>query len=99
MNPKMPSKITLVIKKLARFLVLETVAFLISVFLIFMLAALFISFGTSDYKPPPFREVDLILGMRIGAWGFFSFLFSLPLSVLVHIYIYWKYFIRRKKDE
>ena len=102
MNPKLPSKFTLAMKNIARLLVLETAALFISVFLIFTLSGVFITFGTSDYEPPPFGEKDLELGMRIGAWGIFSFLFSIPLSVLIHIYFFWKFYIiyiRRNKDE
>ena len=95
MNQILPYVLAL-FKKFLRLIALEFVALLISLVLIITFFALF----TFSIEPPPIGEKDLGGAMLVFYLTIGSLFFSLPLSVLVHIFIFWKFFIRRrKKDE
>jgi hypothetical protein len=105
---KIPSKLSLFRDKLTRFLALEAMALLISFFLyvVIAIATFHIAnehYNKMHYQPPdyklPFGEEDLGKGLYMVGAICASFLFSIPHTVLSHIYIFKTFFMRRKKDE
>jgi hypothetical protein len=61
-----------------------------------------IYYETKWYPPAVIGEDDLGMGIQALATGlatiFVSLLFSMPFVVLSHIYLFKRFFIRRKKD-
>jgi hypothetical protein len=87
--------------KLARFFILEIIALLFSAILIIgvVIAALFIIFALLNERfSDPFEEIPALIFWLL-YFMIDVFYFSLPLALLVHIYIFKKYFIRRSENK
>jgi hypothetical protein len=92
--------------KIARFLVFEVIAILISLFIFIFLDAVFIYiilyWIPKGPNPPPYIEGDSI-GLGLGLAGvvivamYASLACSIPLGIAVHAYVFKKFFIRREK--
>jgi len=87
--------------RLVRLLALEAGALLISFLLIGIVGVIVVSiFGHVYGIPDPATgEDDLGAGLIMATAAFASLLISLPGSVLVHIYIFRKFFFRDEKHE
>lgn len=92
-----------VLSKIARFLVLEMAALSISILLIIAIGVIASSIAGDVYNSnhpipdPVARGEDLGLGMIMFGAAIGSFLISLPCAVLIHIYIFKKFFSKGAK--
>jgi hypothetical protein len=100
MNPRKYLKNSL-FRKVARFFIHEIIALLISIIIIIiMILALFtyhvesVIYGSN---PLLLGEDDLGGGMMMAGAVIGSLFFSLPLAVLIHIFIFRKFFMRGEK--
>ena len=86
-----------------RLLVLELIALLISLLIIIIICTAFLIYAEDEYRQKhpaiPIGEKDLGIAFTLMCAVFASLFISLPLSILIHVYIFRKYYIRRKKDE
>jgi hypothetical protein len=91
MKQKIHSKLTLPRNKIVQFLVLETIALLISFLIFIVISIVFICIGDYYYykqHPSMVGEDDLGIGF-VGLLSlFFAFVFSMLLAVLVHSYTF-----------
>ena len=83
-----------------RLLVLELIALLISLLIIFIICAAFVIYAGEKIEQE--YQIDKEhLGTAFFLMGavFASLFISLPLSILIHVYIFRIFYIRRKKYE
>ena len=86
-----------------RLLVLELIALLISLLIIIIIFTAFVSYAEDEYRQQhpaiPIGEKDLGIAFPLIGATFASLFISIPLSILIHVFIFRMLFIRRKKDE
>jgi hypothetical protein len=99
---KISPKFILFCNRLVQLFALEILALLTSFFIIVVFFITFTYIADYYYSKtfhPQIGDDDLGYGFIVVSASLISFLCSIPLSVWSHIYILWKFFIRRKKHE